>query len=158
MSATLCTFEAANMLAYNPSAWFWRADDGRIYSSATRAIVSEEDEAFTNWSAAGGTPTIWPRDDAGHQTDASLKAVLDAAGAYFTSSAITYKADIYRRASDEEAEAIETALMHVPVRQRRLFESALHLDHAAPEFAQMKIALEEMFGSDRAAELLSPSS
>ena len=145
------------MLAYNPNAWFWCADDGRVYSSASRSIVPADHEAFLAWVALGGVPTVWPRDDDGEQTEASLEPVLAAAGKQNAPVGITYKADIYRRATDEEAEAIEMALMHAPVRQRRLFESALHLDHSAPEFAQMKMALEEMFGEKRASELLLPS-
>ncbi|EHP94866.1 hypothetical protein [Methylorubrum extorquens] len=70
---------------------------------------------------------------------------------------ITYKADIYRRTTEEEAEAIEMALAAAPVRQRRLFESALHLDHSDEAFAFAQEALVGMFGKKRAGELLAAS-
>ncbi len=70
---------------------------------------------------------------------------------------ITYKADIYRRCTDEEADAIEMALAAAPVRKRRLFESALHLDHSDEAFAFARDALVEMFGETRAGELLAAS-
>lgn len=72
-------------------------------------------------------------------------------------AAITYKADIYRRCTDAEADAIEMALAAAPVRQRRLFESALHLDHSDEAFAFARDALVEMFGEKRAGELLAAS-
>ncbi|GJE77297.1 hypothetical protein [Methylorubrum suomiense] len=70
---------------------------------------------------------------------------------------ITYKADIYRRCTDAEAEAIEMALAAAPVRQRRLFESALHLDHSDAAFAFAQEAMVGMFGKDRADALLAAS-
>ena len=70
---------------------------------------------------------------------------------------ITYKADLYRRTTEEEAEAIEMALAAAPVRQRRLFESALHLDHSDEAFAFAQEALVGMFGKKRAGELLAAS-
>lgn len=70
---------------------------------------------------------------------------------------VTFKADIYRRCTDEEAEAIEMALAAAPVRQRRLFESAQFLEHTAPEFATMREAIAGMFGGARADELLAAS-
>ncbi|GJE54590.1 hypothetical protein [Methylobacterium thuringiense] len=70
---------------------------------------------------------------------------------------ITYKADIYRRCTDAEAEEIEMALAAAPVRQRRLFEEAQHLDHADEAFSTMHEAMVEIFGAKRADELLAPA-
>jgi len=70
---------------------------------------------------------------------------------------ITYKSDLYRRATDAEAEAMETALASAPVRERRLFESVQYLDHDAPEFTTLQEHLVEMFGAKRAGELLAAS-
>lgn len=61
---------------FNPAAWYWRADDGRIFSSAAMAEVAADNAGLLAWSAAGGVPTIWPRDDAGDQTEASIRATL----------------------------------------------------------------------------------
>lgn len=68
------------MLTYLPGAWYWQASDGRLYSSAARAVVPSTDPAYAVWSAAGGIPTVWPRDEDGHQTQAALDDVLRAAG------------------------------------------------------------------------------
>lgn len=65
---------------YNPADWYWRADDGRLYSSAARAVVSGETASFADWLGGGGVPTIWPRDAVGDQTQAALDGVLMAAG------------------------------------------------------------------------------
>lgn len=70
---------------------------------------------------------------------------------------VTFKADLYRRTTEEEAEAIETSLMAVSVKQRRLFESAAYLGHDDDLFATMHTALVEMFGEARADELLAAS-
>lgn len=74
-----------------------------------------------------------------------------------TRPVITYKADLYRRCTDAEADAIEIALAGAPVRQRRLFESAQYLDHSDPIFATMHEALVGMFGAERADVLLAAS-
>ena len=71
--------------------------------------------------------------------------------------AITYKADLYRRVTDKEAEAIEVALAAAPVRQRRLFESAQFIDAADPDTVFLREALVGMFGKDRADVLLASS-
>lgn len=71
--------------------------------------------------------------------------------------AITYKADIWRRCTDEEAASIDQALKAAPIRQRRLFEDAQYLDHADEAFAFAHDALVSLFGEPRADALLAPS-
>lgn len=95
--------------------------------------------------------------DAPEDLEAALKADHSTAPLPPGQPVITFKADIYRRCSDAEAEAIEIALAGAPVRQRRLFESALHLDHSDEAFAFAREAMDEMFGQERAEELLAPS-
>ena len=141
---------------YNPADWYWRAEDGRLFSSREGKEIAEDDGAFVAWSELGGIPTVWPRDDQGEQTQAALDAVL-APSRTPSAPVITYKADIYRRCTDAEAEAIEMALAGAPVRQRRLFESALHLDHSDDAFAFAQEAMVGMFGEKRASELLAAS-
>ena len=70
---------------------------------------------------------------------------------------ITFKADIWRRCTDEEAAQIDEALKAAPIRQRRLFEDAQYLDHADEAFAFAHQALVGLFGEDRAGELLAAS-
>lgn len=70
---------------------------------------------------------------------------------------ITYKADLWRRATDAEAETIVAVLSQQPIRKQRLFNDADHLDHADPEFAELKARFVQVFGQERADELLAPS-
>lgn len=143
-------------LNYNSADWYWRSEDGRLFSSREGKEVSEDDRPFKAWSELGGIPTVWPRDEQGEQTQAALDAVL-ASSRMPSAPVITYKADIYRRCTEVEAEAIEMALAGAPVRQRRLFESALHLDHSDDAFAFAQEAMVGMFGEKRAGELLAAS-
>lgn len=89
--------------------------------------------------------------------EAALKADHPTAPLPSAGPVITYKADIYRRCTDAEADAIEMALAAAPVRQRRLFESAMYLDHSDEAFAFIQEALVGMFGQKRADELLAAS-
>lgn len=145
-------------MTYDPRNWYWLSDDGRLYSSRSREIIQSNDPELAEWKAAGGVPTRWPCDEAGVQSQLTLENLLARRGGVSGSVPVTTsKADLYRRATDEEAEKIEQALMTAPVRQRRLFESALYLDHADAEFAAMHAALVDLFGEDRADALLAPS-
>jgi hypothetical protein len=62
-------------VSYNPSNWYWLADDGRVFASARQLIVDISDADYVAWSASNSA-TPWPRDDAGNQTDAALQEVL----------------------------------------------------------------------------------
>jgi hypothetical protein len=63
-------------MIYDPSHWYWLAADGQVFSSAARALLPATDPAYLAWTAAGGTPTPWPRDEAGAESAAELRAVL----------------------------------------------------------------------------------
>lgn len=58
--------------------WYWVSEDGRLYSSARRKLVTEKDKSYLAWLAANPDygPSSWPRDNDGNQTDVSLKALL----------------------------------------------------------------------------------
>lgn len=58
---------------FYPLDWFWRRDDGVMWSSALGRPTVPSDPQPPNF-------TIWPRDDAGQQTDAALNAVLNVYG------------------------------------------------------------------------------
>ncbi|WLB66021.1 DUF4376 domain-containing protein [Bradyrhizobium japonicum] len=60
---------------FNPYAWYWRADDGRIFASARQITVDETDPDFIAFSQQTA-PTPWPRDEAAEQTAAELQRVL----------------------------------------------------------------------------------
>src|SRR5262245_26508074 len=61
---------------WNPYKWFWKADDGRVYSSELQAQVPESNALYVTFLEQGSQPTPWPRDLAGNQTDAELQSVL----------------------------------------------------------------------------------
>ena len=63
------------MSATFPSNWYWLAEDGRVFASARQQIVTVEDEGYMAWRTAA-SPTPWPRDDDGAQTDTALQEVL----------------------------------------------------------------------------------
>lgn len=63
---------------------------------------------------------------------------------------------IWRRATDAEAEAMEGALAAQPIRIRRIYEGATHIESGDQLFELLQTALVAMFGEPRAAELLAP--
>ncbi len=70
------------MTDFNPYSWYWVADDGRVFSSASSIIVTAKDKTYTAWKSDGNNPTRWPVDDEGLQTTASLQEVLTPYGIY----------------------------------------------------------------------------
>lgn len=78
--ASLTSVAFGRMPAYDPSNWYWRAEDGRLFGSKDGALLIEEDPGFVRWTDLGGVPTVWPRDLSGEQTRAELDSVLAAAG------------------------------------------------------------------------------
>lgn len=67
---------------YDPLSHYWKAEDGRIFSSAKIALIEEADLDFVAWLAAGYRPTPWPCDAQGAQTNAALQDVLTPYGLY----------------------------------------------------------------------------
>jgi hypothetical protein len=63
------------MPSFVPSNWYWLAADGRVFSSARQLVVGTTDSGYVAWTAHN-TPTTWPRDAAGNQTNAALQVVL----------------------------------------------------------------------------------
>ncbi len=68
------------MRRYDPAAWYWLADDGRLFSSAASALIQASDAGYVAWLADGTRATSWPRDTTGAQTSAALQWVFDQAG------------------------------------------------------------------------------
>ncbi|UXN69900.1 hypothetical protein N8A98_22275 [Devosia neptuniae] len=64
---------------------------------------------------------------------------------------------IWERATDDEAEQMEMVLAAQPVRIRRIYEGATHIDQAHELYALLNAAMTQLFGEDRAAELLAPT-
>lgn len=67
-------------MASNPLDWYWRADDGRIYSSSRNALVYSYDTAYLAHVAKHGGVTPWPVDINGRQTSAALQETLAISG------------------------------------------------------------------------------
>ncbi|MBT1509395.1 hypothetical protein KIP88_02675 [Bradyrhizobium sp. SRL28] len=64
---------------YAPFTWYWKAEDGRVYSSKRELIVDETDTDYLAF-LEGGPATEWPRDAGGNQTDAALQEVVEPYG------------------------------------------------------------------------------
>lgn len=64
---------------------------------------------------------------------------------------------IWRRATDEEAEQMEAALQSQPVRIRRIYDGATFISTADELYVVLEGALVQMFGAERAAQLLEPT-
>lgn len=67
------------MLSFDPFHWYWLAEDGRVYSSASQSLVDDDDAGYSEWSVENHA-TPWPRDAEGNQTDAALQDVLSEYG------------------------------------------------------------------------------
>jgi hypothetical protein len=65
-----------NLPIYTPHAWYWLADDGRVFSSAGPAIVTASDSGYVAFLASGRVATIWPRNTSGAQTIAAMQDVM----------------------------------------------------------------------------------
>lgn len=63
-------------MEYTPHYWYWRSENGRIYSSAKQALIQNDDKDFIAWQTAGYLPTPWPKNKKGEETDAALANVL----------------------------------------------------------------------------------
>ena len=90
--------ETGGGTTFNAYDWYWLADDGRVFASARQISIDEGDADYVAWIEVN-TPTIWPRDDAGNQTDAALQDVLKPYGIFVN--------DTYA-ARDELSKAIDS--------------------------------------------------
>lgn len=70
---------------------------------------------------------------------------------------MTYKADIWRRATDTEAETVIAILAQQSTRLQRLFEDAQYLDPTDADYPTLRAGFVQAFGDARSAELLAPS-
>jgi hypothetical protein len=70
---------------------------------------------------------------------------------------ITYKKDIWLRATDEEADTIDQVLGQQTTRKQKIYAEAQYLDHADPLFAELYAGFVTAFGTQRADQLLAGS-
>lgn len=86
------------------------------------------------------------------------EAVASAAKASVSSMPVlTYKADIWRRCSDDQAEALHDLLSKQPIKQQMIFNGASVIDHADPLFQSLHDAITQAFDKATADKILAPS-
>ena len=73
------------------------------------------------------------------------------------SEAITYKADIFLRASDNQAELMVAMLGQQTVRIQEIFRASRHINHSDDLFSLLMGGLTSLFGEAEAARILAPS-
>lgn len=78
----------ASARTYDPTDWYWVADDGRIFASARQTLVPADDADYAEFVQMA-MPSQWPRDAAGEQTDAELQLALDPYGIFVTLQSYT---------------------------------------------------------------------
>jgi hypothetical protein len=71
--------------------------------------------------------------------------------------AITQKADIWRRCTDDEAQTLTNLLNAQPVRQRQLYNDCNFLNHSDPMYQTLYSAVVQALGQTRADAILAPS-
>lgn len=67
------------------------------------------------------------------------------------------KAELWRRATNEEAEAIDNAFAAAAVRLRRIFEATQHLDTREADYPALRAVIVTALGKKRAGEILALS-
>ncbi|GLS18138.1 hypothetical protein GCM10007874_11540 [Labrys miyagiensis] len=70
---------------------------------------------------------------------------------------VILKADIWRRATDDEAVTIDTQLKAAPIRLQRMWADSQTLTTTDPLYPMIEQGFVAAFGNDRAAELLQPT-
>lgn len=67
------------MRNYDPTNWYWRSSQGRVFSSLEARVVPKDDARYQAWLDEAA-PTPWPKDAEGHQSEAALDEVLASYG------------------------------------------------------------------------------
>lgn len=70
---------------------------------------------------------------------------------------VTYKSDLWLRATEEEGAALEGMLAAATPRMRGVFNGVQRLEHSSPLFTQMYSDISAVLGEPVAARLLAPS-
>jgi hypothetical protein len=71
----------ASARTYDPTDWYWIADDGRIFASARQTLVLADDADYAEFVQMA-MPSQWPRDEAGQQTAYRIAVDLKAYAFY----------------------------------------------------------------------------
>lgn len=68
-----------------------------------------------------------------------------------------YKSEVWRRATDAEAEQLDATLAAAPVRLRRLWADSTVLDTTSEDWPLLRDPVVQLLGAARATELLAPT-
>lgn len=68
-----------------------------------------------------------------------------------------HKAELWRRLTEAEADALDAALAAAPTRLRRIFEVAQYLDAGDPDYPSLRDGIVAALGEARADEVLAPT-
>jgi len=131
-------------------------ENGRIW---TDLAGSAEGREATGWNELAPAKPVFDPATQAVTWDGSAWAVSDLPPPEPTvgSRPITFKNDVWRRCSEEQAGVIDTELTKLGTRQRRMWEDAQYLDHADPLVMMLKAQMTAAFGESEAARILAPS-
>lgn len=132
---------------YDISNWYWRAEDGRIFSSAQQSMVAPDDEGWLA-AEADGRYTLWPRDEAGEQTDSALQWVFDNAGVSIGVTLDAFKAvlktEIDAAAERERGRYITAGAGQAMTYQQKASEAVMLGDDPSPNPADYPLLSAEV--------------
>jgi hypothetical protein len=141
---TIKTFATFNEDGY--PAGFWRTDVYEIEDIPEDAVEITEDQWRTFLNHQGRSRLV-----------NGQVVTTTAEPTEIIRESITYKADIWRRVTDEEAEIIDATLNTLPVRKQRLYNDAQFISHSDEMFTELMAGFVAAFGEERAEEILAPS-
>lgn len=154
---------------YDARDWYWRREDGSLFSSARIESVADSDPDFLAWAEDGTPVSQYPRDEAGNESVAELQRVLDAYDLH--ASLAAYQAKV-RYGAEIRGVTVEVGGEPVPVSTRRedrdglgqtmlAILGGLRADGASFKFAdgvsrpatnaEMQVAIATAFGHVQAA-------
>lgn len=75
----------------------------------------------------------------------------------FQAPVVTYKGDVWRRVTVEQANQLDTEIQKLGVRERNLWSDSLHLDHSDPFFIMLREEMLSQWGQAETDRILAPS-
>lgn len=134
-------------MSYNPLNWYWKADDGRVFSSDRNQVIPADDAVYLAWLTAPLLPTRWPEDDSGEQTDAELAKVLAPYGVIvgtLASVKTTLKAEVDKAAEAERLKYITPGTGQAMTYQQKVAEAQGYKAATNPNPADYPILASEV--------------
>jgi len=132
---------------YNPSDWYWLADDGRLYSSKKNKLIAAKDKDYVAWCETPYLPTRWPSDDQGEQTDSELAKVLSPYGIVFAGLAeikARLKAEVDAAAETERLKYITPGAGQAMTYQQKVEEARAFKAAGDPQASDYPILASEI--------------